>query len=60
MTPTHTWRRGRLYRCYVSINVIKQGTDACPVRRVSAGVSRDNQGENGATIWGSWPLLVNR
>ena len=23
-------------------------------------VSRDNQGENGATIWGSWPVLVIR
>src|SRR3954453_321556 len=23
-------------------------------------VSRDNQGESGATIWGSWRLLVNR
>jgi hypothetical protein len=37
MTPTHTRRRGRLYRCYVSINVIKQGADACPVRRVPVG-----------------------
>jgi DNA invertase Pin-like site-specific DNA recombinase len=37
MTPTHTRRRGKLYRYYVSMDVIKQGTDACPVRRVPAG-----------------------
>jgi site-specific DNA recombinase len=37
MTPTHTRRRGKLYRYYVSMDVIKQGPDACPVRRVPAG-----------------------
>jgi site-specific DNA recombinase len=37
MTPTHTRRRGKLYRYYVSMDVIKQGADACPVRRVPAG-----------------------
>jgi site-specific DNA recombinase len=37
MTPTHTRRRGKLYRYYVSMDVIKQGVDACPVRRVPAG-----------------------
>ena len=36
MTPTHTRRRGKLYRYYVSMDVIKQGADACPVRRVPA------------------------
>ena len=37
MTPTHTRRRGRLYRYYVSQTVLKQGAQACPVRRVPAG-----------------------
>ena len=29
--------RGKLYRYYVSMDIIKQGADACPVRRVPAG-----------------------
>jgi DNA invertase Pin-like site-specific DNA recombinase len=37
MTPSHTRRRGKLYRYYVSMDVIKQGAGACPVRRVPAG-----------------------
>jgi site-specific DNA recombinase len=37
MVPTHTRRRGRLYRYYVSTAVLKQGRDACPVGRVPAG-----------------------
>lgn len=37
MTPSHTRRRGRLYRYYVSIAVLKQGRDGCPVGRVPAG-----------------------
>src|SRR4051812_2229308 len=37
MTPTHTRRPGRLYRYYVSMDVIKQGPDACPVRRAPVG-----------------------
>ena len=36
MTPTHTRRRGRLYRYYVSTRVLKEGPEACPVRRVPA------------------------
>jgi len=36
MTPTHTRRRGRLYRYYVSTTVMKRGPEACPVRRVPA------------------------
>jgi site-specific DNA recombinase len=35
--PTYTRRQGRLYRYYVSMDVIKQGADACPVRRMPAG-----------------------
>src|SRR3546814_1759194 len=37
MTPTHTRKRGRLYRYYVSPLVLKGGADDCPVRRVPAG-----------------------
>jgi hypothetical protein len=36
MTPTHTRKRGRLYRYYVATNVIKTGPDACPIGRVPA------------------------
>jgi site-specific DNA recombinase len=36
MTPTHTRRRGRLYRYYVSTSVLKRGPEACSVRRVPA------------------------
>jgi site-specific DNA recombinase len=34
---THTRRRGRLYRYYVSTAVLKIGRDACPVGRIPAG-----------------------
>jgi DNA invertase Pin-like site-specific DNA recombinase len=37
MAPTHTRRRGRLYRYYVSTAVLKQGRGACPVGRLPAG-----------------------
>ena len=37
MSPTHTRRRGKLYRYYVSQSVLKIGTGANPVRRVPAG-----------------------
>jgi site-specific DNA recombinase len=37
MSPTHTRRRGRLYRYYVSQSVLKNGADDHPVRRVPAG-----------------------
>lgn len=37
MTPTHTRRRGRLYRYYLCTTAIKQGHAACPVRSVAAG-----------------------
>ena len=36
MTPTHTRRRGRLYRYYVSTSVLKAGTSDCPIRRIPA------------------------
>jgi site-specific DNA recombinase len=36
MTPTHTRRRGRLYRYYVLTSVLKRGPEACPISRVSA------------------------
>jgi len=37
MTPTHTRRSGRLYRYYVSMDVLKDGASSCPVRRLPAG-----------------------
>ena len=36
MTPTHTRRGDKLYRYYVSQDVLKRGPDACPVGRVPA------------------------
>lgn len=36
MTPAHTRRGGRLYRYYISMDVIRHGPSACPVRRVPA------------------------
>jgi len=37
MTPTHTRRRGRLYRYYVSTTVLRGADSACPIRRIPAG-----------------------
>jgi hypothetical protein len=36
MSPTHTRKASRLYRYYVSQDVLKRGPDACPVGRVPA------------------------
>ncbi len=36
MTPSHTRRRGRLYRYYVCLKSIKNGAESCPVRSISA------------------------
>jgi DNA invertase Pin-like site-specific DNA recombinase len=36
MTPVHTRKRGRLYRYYVSADVLKDNTAPCPVRRIPA------------------------
>jgi DNA invertase Pin-like site-specific DNA recombinase len=36
MTPTHTRRKGKLYRYYVTTSVLKLGPETCPIRRVSA------------------------
>ena len=36
MTPTHTRRRGRLYRYYVSTSVIKAAESTCPICRIPA------------------------
>jgi site-specific DNA recombinase len=36
MSPTHTRKRGRLYRYYISQTVLKQGSGDCPVARVPA------------------------
>jgi site-specific DNA recombinase len=37
MTPTHTRRRGRLYRYYVCLGASRRGHDTCPVRSIAAG-----------------------
>jgi site-specific DNA recombinase len=36
MSPTHTRKGNRLYRYYVSQEVMKRGPEACPVGRVPA------------------------
>jgi DNA invertase Pin-like site-specific DNA recombinase len=36
MSPTHTRRKGKLYRYYISQAVLKQGRGACPLGRVPA------------------------
>src|ERR1044071_4038531 len=36
MTPTHTRKGGKLYRYYVSTDVLKRDADACSVRRIPA------------------------
>jgi site-specific DNA recombinase len=36
MTPTHTRRRGKLYRYYCTTSVMKLSPDTCPVKRVPA------------------------
>ena len=36
MTPAHARKNGKLYRYYVSMNVIRNGACSCPIRRVPA------------------------
>src|SRR5258708_18574110 len=36
MSPTHTRKKGRLYRYYISQSVMKRGTGACSIRQISA------------------------
>ena len=36
MTPTHTRKRGRLYRYYISTTLLRTGSDDCPIRRIPA------------------------
>lgn len=36
MTPTHTRKRGRLYRYYISNRVIRAGAEACAIGRIPA------------------------
>ena len=37
MTPSDTRRNGKLYRYYVSTDVLKRDAESCPIRRVPAG-----------------------
>jgi site-specific DNA recombinase len=36
MSPTHTRRRGRLYRYYICLGASRRGHDTCPVRSIAA------------------------
>ena len=36
MSPAHTRRNGKLYRYYVSTDVLKRDAASCPIRRVPA------------------------
>jgi hypothetical protein len=36
MTPTHTRRRGRLYRYYICLGASRRRHDTCPVRSIAA------------------------
>ena len=36
MTPAHTRKGGKLYRYYISTDVLKRDAEACPIRRVPA------------------------
>lgn len=36
MTPSHTRKRGRLYRYYVSTSVLKKASTTCPIKRIPA------------------------
>jgi len=36
MSPTHTRRRGRLYRYYVAQSILKKGSNTCPAGRLPA------------------------
>jgi len=37
MTPTHTRKKGRLYRYYTCMKAINAGHESCPVRSIAAG-----------------------
>jgi len=37
MTPTHTRKKGRLYRYYTCMKAINAGHESCPMRSVAAG-----------------------
>jgi len=37
MTPSHTRRKGRLYRYYLCLSATKNGHRTCPVRSIAAG-----------------------
>ena len=50
MTPTHTRKGGKLYRYYVSTDVLKRDADACTVRRVAGGRDRERGRRPGARL----------
>jgi hypothetical protein len=53
MSPTHTRRRGRLYRYYICLSASRRGHDTCPVRSIAAAEVEGlvlGQGPAGARI----------
>jgi site-specific DNA recombinase len=36
MTPAHVRKKGKLYRYYVTTDVIRRGSSSCPIRRIPA------------------------
>jgi len=41
MTPAHTRKNGKLYRYYITTDLLRNGSSACPVRRVPAAQIED-------------------
>ena len=37
MTPSHTRRRGKLYRYYIDMDILKRGAEPGPISRIAAG-----------------------
>jgi site-specific DNA recombinase len=41
MTPAHVRKKGKIYRYYVSTDVIRRGSSSCPIRRIPAAQIED-------------------
>jgi hypothetical protein len=58
MTPSHTRKGGKLYRYYVSTDVLKRDADACTVRRVPAAEIESAVGEQVRSLLRSPEMIV--
>jgi site-specific DNA recombinase len=58
MTPAHTRRGGKLYRYYVSTDVLKRDAEACPVRRIPAAEIESAVIEHVRTLLRSPEIIV--